>query len=227
VTRWRLEVGSEKATLKSALLKILVELDVDLQDMDETVQIAGKDPEKFGLDKAELQHRRDFVQTSLSQTMEVRMELTGETTPAKGRREAAERIGLLASPSATPSAHLDLEMQTAPSARQNKAHQLNEEMIQEQQTAQQTALQDQDEQLGALSGVMTRLGNMGRAIHEELISQGKALDEFTAEVDETQGRMRQAISVMQKMLKNKENGKFCAILVLSIVLIILMFLVFS
>ena len=69
-----------------------------------------------------------------------------------------------------------------------------------------------------LSSAITRLGNMGKTINEELKSQGRLLDAFTEDVDDTSGRMRQAMGVMNKMLKSKDRGKFCAILVLTLVL---------
>lgn len=46
-------------------------------------------------------------------------------------------------------------------------------------------------------------------------------------MDEAGGQMRHAIVVMQRMLKQKDRGKFCAIAVLTVVLVILSMLVFS
>jgi len=46
-------------------------------------------------------------------------------------------------------------------------------------------------------------------------------------VDDAGSQMRSAMVVMKKMLKSKDRGKFCAILVLSIVLILLTMAVFS
>mmetsp|Transcript_676 Transcript_676/g.2335 ORF Transcript_676/g.2335 Transcript_676/m.2335 type:complete len:81 (+) Transcript_676:532-774(+) len=47
------------------------------------------------------------------------------------------------------------------------------------------------------------------------------------QVDDAGTQMRSAMVVMKKMLKNKDRGKFCAIFVLTIVLIILTMAVFS
>ena len=54
-----------------------------------------------------------------------------------------------------------------------------------------------------------------------------ALDELNADVDDTQTRMHTAMGVMKKMLKQKDRGKFCCILVLSVVLFVLVFLVLN
>ena len=226
IERWRITPGgraagaSEKATLKAALLRSLREIETDLTDMAGVVETCRNDPAKFGLDGAAVARRADFVSSSQAMAARVRDELN-----PREAQEAAERKGLLESPRAGDIRVLE-DGPNAPRPMQSTIE-LNDVMIHEQQQQQVTAIEQQDEQLGVLSGVMDRLGSMGRAIHDELIAQGRALDEFTAEVDETQGRMRQAMTVMQKMLKNKENGKFCAILVLSVILIVLMFLVFS
>ena len=62
---------------------------------------------------------------------------------------------------------------------------------------------EQDDNLGMLSSTMTRLGQMGLAIKDELIAQGSALDELTDEVDSTSSKMKQAQQVMTKLLKSK------------------------
>ena len=62
---------------------------------------------------------------------------------------------------------------------------------------------EQDDNLGMLSSTMTRLGQMGLAIKDELIAQGRALDELTDEVDSTSSKMKQAQQVMTKLLKSK------------------------
>ena len=64
-------------------------------------------------------------------------------------------------------------------------------------------------------------------MNEELKAQGRAFDEFTAEVDAVRDRMHAAVAVMNKMMKNKDRGKFCAIIVLTLILFLLIFLVFS
>ena len=46
---------------------------------------------------------------------------------------------------------------------------------------QQQVIEQQDEELGVLSSAITRLGNMGKTINEELKSQGRLLDAFTEE----------------------------------------------
>ena len=71
------------------------------------------------------------------------------------------------------------------------------------------------------------MGEMGRVINQELRQQGKDLDAFGNEIDDVSGKMSHATAVMKKMLKNKDRGKLCAIVVLTIVLILLMYAVIA
>ena len=69
--------------------------------------------------------------------------------------------------------------------------------------------------------------SLRRAYRTRAHAQGAALDELTEDVDQTQGRMATATAVMKKLAKSKDNGKLCAILVLSIILIALVFMTFG
>ena len=56
---------------------------------------------------------------------------------------------------------------------------------------QRAMVAEQDDNLGMLSSTMTRLGQMGLAIKDELVSQGRQLDELTDDVDKTSSKMKQ------------------------------------
>ena len=55
----------------------------------------------------------------------------------------------------------------------------------------------------------------------------RALDGLTEEVDSSRDKMKAATEVMKKMLKNKDRGKLCAILVLTLVFILLAYAVLA
>ena len=78
-----------------------------------------------------------------------------------------------------------------------------------------------------LSTSLGRLDEMGRVINTELRKQGADLDEFTQEVEASRSMMADATAKMNKMLKRKDKGKLCAILLLTFVLIGLCYMVFS
>jgi len=101
LTRWRQLSSSDTAQadkMRKLILKNLSEVGVDLQDMSATVDIATRDPTKFGLDTRELNRRSVFVLSSQRQVEEIRAEISesdGMNTPTKQR----ERRGLLSADS--------------------------------------------------------------------------------------------------------------------------------
>lgn len=228
--------NTEANQMKAHLTTTLNELQQDLQDMQATVDIAAKDPDKFGIAPAELQRRREYVSKTRAEVSMYSETLSNFKSAAKmakaARKERTERLGLLSNASSSScdmasSASAGVEALAKKSAQQRDVYQAHEQVIQQQQQMQMAAVAEQDEQLGMLSTTMFRLGDMGKRIKEELIAQGKALDELTEDVDTTQSKMAQATAVMNKMLKSKDGGKFCFIIFLTIVLGVLLFLIFG
>ena len=76
-----------------------------------------------------------------------------------------------------------------------------------------------------IGGSLDRLGAMGKEIHAELRQQGHDLDAFHEEVDDASSKMADAMLLMKKMLKQKDRGKLCCIVILTIVLIVLIWIV--
>ena len=69
LTQWRVLAASGKDKARAskvgdAILGVVSELSVDLDDMAATVDIAAKDPAKFGLSDAEISRRQQFVRAS-------------------------------------------------------------------------------------------------------------------------------------------------------------------
>jgi len=209
--------------MRQRIMSKVSELQVDLQDMQATIDIALKDPAKFALTPSELMSRQTFVRDLQAQNNDARDMLDPTVAAgrlqAKGAMQRVDRNELLcgngdsSSPPATSR------------TRDQAAWADNENSLQQQQQQQQDLMSSQDQELGVLGGALDRLGAMGKTINEELKAQGKELDAFSSEVDDTSNKMTQATAVMKKMLKQKDRGKFCAILVLSLVLILLLYAV--
>jgi len=219
--------NTEGNQMKVQLTTTLNELQQDLQDLQATVDIAAKDPDKFGIAPAELKRRGQYVSKTRAEVSMYSETLSNFKSAAKmakaARKERSDRQGLLSNTGSSScdmasSAAAGVEALASQSAQQRDAYSQHDQVIQQQQQMQQAAVVEQDEQLGVLSSVMFRLGDMGKQIKEELIAQGKALDELTEDVDTTQGKMAQATAVMNKMLKSKDGGKFCFIIFLTVVL---------
>jgi len=194
--------------------------------------MAAKDPAKFGIAPDELQRRRSFVSQTRAEANSVRDTLASAKSLKSARKERTERQGLLAGRGSSSSCEMtqgaasSVEAMAAAGRVQRGVYQSHEAEMQEQQQVQREAVAEQDVHLSVLSSTMTRLGQMGLAIKDELVSQGKALDELTDEVDSTSSKMKQAQQVMTKMLKSRDGGKLCCILLLTLTLGCLMYAVF-
>lgn len=222
----RQSAPADAASTRKSMLSTLSELQLDLQDLQATVDIASKEPSKYGLTLAELQRRRECVSSMQAEAASVKSELDAE----QEQRARSERQGLLSGGSASSSGAYDTRPIDQPGhdgAKQRAAHRENANLVDQQQQQQMEEMQVQDAELGVLSESVQRLETMGRTMNEELKAQGRAFDEFAQEVEDTRSRMKAAVGVMNKMMKSKDNGKFCAILVLTLVLFALMYSVFS
>lgn len=184
ITKWqKLPAKSPKLEpARQRILSKLSELQVDLQDMQATIDIALKDPAKFALTPSELMTRQTFVRDLQAQTNDAR-DLLDPTPAAAGRLAAREamnhvdRQGLLAT--ASDAADSPSVTSGTRAGRDHGAWADNEASIQSTQEQQQTVIEMQDAELGVLGGAIERLGVMGKTINEELKSQGKELDAFT------------------------------------------------
>ena len=226
---------------RQRIVSSLSELQVDLQDMQATIDIALKDPAKFALTPSELMTRQTFVRDLQAHANDARdtLDPNAAAAAASGRQRAASRSSLLAgggsSSSAAEASHCCRSPEpsswtdSTPTSTKHSsaAFRDNEATLEASQQQQQQQIAEQDQELGVLGGALTRLGHMSKTMGDELRAQGKELDAFNEEVTDAHGRMAQATDAMKKMLKKKDRGKFCAILFLTIVLIVLMYAVIS
>ena len=208
--------NTEAGQMKVRLTTTLDELQQDLQDMQATVDIAAKDPDTFGIAPAELKRRGQYVTKTRAEVSMYSETLVNFKSAAKmakaARKERSDRQGLLSSAGCSScdmasSAAAGVEALAKDSAQQRDVYHQHEQVLQQQRQLQQAAVVEQDEQLGMISSTMFRLGDMGKRIKEELVAQGRALDELTEDVDTTQSKMAQATAVMNKMLKHVRHGQ--------------------
>lgn len=236
----KVEPGRQK------MMSSLSELKQDLQDMQDTIDIAIKDPAKFQLTPSELMSRQEFVRDLQAQANDATEELDFgcRQSPCSSSTQRVDRQQLLAgrgsSGSSSAPGH-DLRSSSAcgglpgngggacsslnPGASAAWAENDNECRGAKQQ--QEQIMERQEVELGIIDKSVQRLGQMGKIIGDELRQQGKDLDSFNAEVDDVSSKMAHATAVMKKMLKKKDRGKLCAILVLTIVFIFLVYAVLA
>ena len=239
LTKWqRIPAKSPKSEpARQRILSALSELQVDLQDMQATIDIALRDPAKFALTPSELMTRQDFVRDLQAQANDAQelvespaeQQEASSRLAARGAAQKNDRQSLITS-GTRDSLDPDLESSSAASRRgegSSAAWQENEAATQGLQQQMQQIDRQQEGELSMIATSVDRLGEMGRVINQELKQQGKDLDAFTGEVEDVSGKMHQATAVMKKMLKNKDRGKLCTILVLTIVFILLAYAVLA
>ena len=216
---------------KVGLTTAVGDLLLDLDDLQGAVDNAAKDPAKFGIAPEELQRRRSFISQSRAEANSIRDTLAAAKSVKSARKERIERQGLLSGRGSSScemasGAASSVEAMAEAGRLQRGVHQSHEDELQEQAQVQRAMVAEQDDNLGMLSSTMTRLGQMGLAIKDELVSQGRQLDELTDDVDKTSSKLKQAQNVMTKLPKTKDRGLFCCILILTLVLGFLVYLIF-
>lgn len=241
IVKWqRLPSKSPKhEPTRQRIVSSLSELQVDLQDMQATIDIALKDPAKFALTPSELMTRQTFVRDLQAQANDARDSLDPNAATAANGRQGARATSsthmgrdTLLSNGAEPRCCKTPESSswtdsTPTSTKHSAACRDNEAALDSAQQQQQMIMETQDQELGVLGGALGRLGVMGKAMNDELRAQGRELDAFNEEVEQAGSKMSMATDAMKKMMKRKDRGKLCAILVLSIVLILLMYAVIA
>lgn len=240
LSKWqKLPAKSAKAEhLRQRILSTLSELQVDLQDMQSTIDIALKDPAKFALTPSELMARQEFVRDLQARTNDARDVLESPPQPSRGlartttTNQRVDRQTLLMSNSRTSDHGCNATCNDGhcggdAAQYSGAARQDNENACLAAQMEQTQSLENQQAHLSTIGQSVDRLGQMGRVINEELRTQGRELDAFTDQVDGVSDKMTAATKAMKKMLKRKDRGKLCAILVLTVILLLLMYAVLS
>ena len=86
----------------------------------------------------------------------------------------------------------------------------------------------QDDDLDQLGEHVTRIGQVGLTIRDELDVQGHMLSELEQDTDETQTRLQAAQKKVDHLLRKAGlKGQFCIMMFLLVVLIVLILLIFS
>nr|XP_023670347.1 syntaxin-10 [Paramormyrops kingsleyae] len=191
-------------------------IDWDLEDLHETISIVESNPGKFRLEESELQDRRHFVERTRQDVQEMKEQLSSPSAMARTEKKNRQAL-LAASGPARAATVLEPHLVSA-----------NSRYIQEQQEQQQLIMQEQDDQLGLVSGSIRVLKDMSDRIGDELDEQAVMLGEFGDEMDQTNSRMDSVLKKMEKVSHmTSSRRQWCAIGVLAVVMIIILILFFT
>ena len=195
-------------------------IDWDLEDLDETISIVEKHPQKFQLDRNEVNERKQFIAGTRDTVRKIRQELNnaksvtgsggggdrGSRAGGKGKGRGYDRYQ-----------KLDEELASA-----------NDDFIGRQQQEQQLIMNEQDVQLDQVGKTVGVLKNIGQEIGRELEEQNVMLDDFDHEMDRTDSRLKTTLKKLDKVLDaSKDKKQCCLILVLILILTILIIVYFT
>ncbi|KAK0065999.1 syntaxin-6 [Biomphalaria pfeifferi] len=184
------------------------------------VMSSREELEKFKISEYDLQERRNFVEKTKSAVRDMKSQIS---SPGNRQREEANARQILMTSSSN-----------CPKAPQDKYKRLDEEMeqanqrfINDTQQQQKLLIRSQDDQLDMIGSSVGVLKNMSQQIGNELEDQNLMLDEFHHEMDNTENKMDQTMKKMAKVLHmSNDRRQWCAIGVLSLVLLIIILLFF-
>ena len=109
-------------------------------------------------------------------------------------------------------------------AAQARRQQANEAAVAHVGQQQQMELEAQEEVLDGLHGAMSRVKGMAGMMNEELAAQNRMIGTLEEQMDSVAGSMGALRGKMKQMAASKDRGKYCAILWLSVLLVLLILL---
>lgn len=205
--------AAEREVLHKELLSACESIKWQVNELDRAIGVAERDPARFSVDSAEIEHRKKWTASTRNQVQSVAEKLkmaaernTGASNGQMSRREL-----------------MRLENQFQPTSNHGMGdHYLGES------DRQALILKEQDEDLDDLSATVERLGDVGLSIHEELAVQGHLMDELGNDMDSTGNRLDVVQKRIATVLKKAGwKGQVFTIIFLVVLLLILTLLVFS
>tara|TARA_B100001094_G_scaffold283142_1_gene295692 strand:- start:21 stop:668 length:648 start_codon:yes stop_codon:yes gene_type:complete len=194
--------NAERILLGRELGKGLDNVAWQVDELAKAVDVAERDPGRFNLDQRELAVRRTWVRDTRGFMDKVKLELdtSGPEAASQGYGgSGADRV-------------FSAE---------------NDAALKSESEQQSLLLQRQDEDLDDLSGAVTRLGQVGLTISNELESQSQLIDELNENTESTMGRLKAASRKMEDVIKKSGmRGQCCIIVCLTLILGVLVYLTF-
>lgn len=195
---------------KKQLKRHIKNAESTLKDLQTTVRLVEQKRDNFlEIDDSELNHRKDYISTSLNRIKSVKTQMNSENIKSKlladERAKTRRRLGILGA----------------------KSEDENEEteFIAKSHASTQLMMQQQDETLDELDVAVVRVGHMAENIHEELGQQNKMLNELEEDFTNAEEQLGLVMGKLAKVLRTKSKWQLGTILIMTLTVIILFFLV--
>lgn len=195
----------------------------DLEDLEETIGIVEKNPQKFTIDINEICERRSFIDHTKATVKSIKDHLSrprknASSSSSSSKEENGVRQALLKGFGNDKNKYtlLDSEVES-----------YNDRFIEDAHSRQKLMVKSQDDQLDKIGSSVRVLKDMSHQIGNELDEQSVMLDEFAREMDVTEGKMEHVMKKMAKVLHmSSDRRQWIAIGVLLLVMVIVIILFF-
>ncbi|KAJ1935464.1 Syntaxin-10 [Linderina pennispora] len=177
------------------LYSTISSISTDLEDLQETINVARGSPEEYGLTPAQIKDRQAFVATKQKALEDMRRALAQPE-----RRTAAQDTDN------SQSDHFAVEFGG-------------------QQQEQQMIINQQDQHLDSMLDTVRNLHGIAGTMNTELDDQAILLDEMGDLVERTQSKIDVARKKVNEFLRDKSNRSLRAILILFLVILVLLVLI--
>ncbi|XP_057334382.1 syntaxin-6 isoform X1 [Microplitis mediator] len=183
------------------LRNALRSIEWDLEDLEDTIGIVEKNPNRFKIDNKELNFRRAFIDHTRDEVkvMKDKMNLS------RGRdRDRTARQPLLDnSPTRAPVNHGTTKYSKLENELDSPSRQFLEDTLQQQGQM----IRQQDDQLDMIGESIGTLKTVSRQINSELDEQAVMLDDFGNEMEVTDSKLDATMKKMAKVL-HMSNGNY-------------------
>ncbi|ODQ78219.1 hypothetical protein BABINDRAFT_168408 [Babjeviella inositovora NRRL Y-12698] len=192
------------------------ELQETLVDLNESIEIAAKNPTDFGLTQKKINERLKIVHTLEAQFVLLKDEWADKVAPKrKIQQQPVTSMNNRISQEANPFMRFD-EFES------NKAQGDSSVYTGFQE---QELIQEQDEQLDSVFSTMQSLNQQARTMGEELAEQGVMLEDLEENMDRVGNKLSRGMKRIDHFMeKNRERATDCCIILLAVALTVLLVL---
>ncbi|KAJ2708852.1 hypothetical protein H4R19_004544, partial [Coemansia spiralis] len=185
------------------LYSTLTSIGGDLNDLQETVDVAREAPGEYGLTDAQIAERQAFVASKHKAIEDMRRTLAKPDSNRGSSRSAAPAAPTAASRGGDP---------------EFGGHQTQHQILMDQQ----------DQQFDSMLDTVRNLHGIASTMNTELDTQAILLGEVDTLVDRTQSRLSSARRKVDKFLRDKSNRSIHIVLVLfAVILVLLLLIIFT
>eukprot|EP00243_Klebsormidium_subtile_P000576 TRINITY_DN10998_c0_g1_i1.p2 TRINITY_DN10998_c0_g1~~TRINITY_DN10998_c0_g1_i1.p2 ORF type:complete len:243 (-),score=66.85 TRINITY_DN10998_c0_g1_i1:180-908(-) len=215
--RWEgLSTGSaERDRLTRELESGCESVEWQVDELEKAINVAERDPARFNVSASEIESRRQWT----SQTRKEVERIRGVVKTAAQAAQAKSRQELMRGPAGG---------KDVSSRLQGAISRENDAFLNNESDRQQLLMREQDEDLDELERGIANIGNIGKAIHDELSEQDLIMDELDKDMTSTSSRLDFVQKKMANVIKKAGvKGQICMIVFLLVLFIVLVILVFE